>query len=49
MSISNQFSPIHLEGQFSPSADHDIDDVEEEFFLECEEFWWDEEERHNIF
>ncbi len=30
----------------------DYDDVEEEYFLEileCDDFWWDEEDRHELF
>jgi len=42
-------SPIHREGQFSPVSDHD---EEEEFFLfvlECDDFWWEEEDKHTLF
>ncbi len=49
---SNQFeSPIHLGGQFSPRSDHELDE-EEEFFLfvlECDDFWWEEEDKHELF
>ncbi len=50
-STSSRYSPIHVEGEFSPRADHDFSE-EEEFFLfvlECDEFWWDEEEKHELF
>ena len=58
-SISNRSeTPIHREGQLSPRSDHlklswrDYDDVEEEFFLEileCDDFWWEEEDKHLLF
>ncbi len=47
-STSNRFSPIHVEGQFSPRIDHE----DEQFFfefLECDDFWWEEEEKHELF
>jgi len=48
-STSNPSDPIHRAGQFSPVSDHD---EEEEFFLfvlECDNFWWNEEEKHEFF
>ncbi len=44
-------TPIHLPGQLSPRSDHTDDDVE--YFHEIdvcaeEDFWWDEEDRHEL-
>lgn len=36
----------------SSSNPSDFEDEEEEFFMEvlgCDDFWWDEEDRHELF
>lgn len=48
---SRSESPIHDAGVFSPSSDHIDADVE--YFHELdvcaeEDFWWDEEDRHEL-
>ncbi len=50
---SNPFSPIHDPNEFSPVQDHrDADDLVE-YLHEVdvcaeEDFWWDEEDRHDL-
>jgi len=52
---SSPSDPIHREGQFSPVSDHDgFDDWREElnYYLEndmVDDFWYDEEDRHELF
>jgi len=44
-------SPIHLSGQFSPRSDHTDEIVEYLHEVDVcaeEDFWWDEEDRHEI-
>ncbi len=43
--------PTRYPQQFS-SNQSDFEDEEEEFYLailECDDFWWDEEDRHELF
>ncbi len=49
---SNPFDsdPIHRPGEPSPVSDHDIEELVDGYFAEIDEdFWYDEEERHELF
>ncbi len=55
---SNPFdTPIHREGEFSPVSDHSdyigmylgTDTEGDDVYLSYDDFWYDEEERHELF